>query len=203
MSTAAGPSGACSASAGISIAGYLMSERGVLHYHSLERRQIVPVPLKRVFPFFESPENLALITPPSLGFRVLTPGPVVMQAGTIIDYSIRLGGMPVRWRSLISTYDPPVCFVDEQLKGPYAYWRHTHRFASSPPGTVLMDEVAYALPAGMPPLVEGMVHSLYVRPSLERIFDYRANFYAAFFGGRYDGVFLQPPATEVATETRS
>ena len=174
-----------------------------MHYHSLERRQIVPVPLRRVFPFFESPENLALITPPSLGFRVLTPGPVVMQQGTIIDYSIRLGGIPVRWRSLISTYDPPVCFVDEQLKGPYAYWRHTHRFEASTPGTVLMDEVVYALPAGMPPLVEGMVHSLYVRPSLERIFDYRASFYAAFFGARYDGVLPKLPATEVATEMRS
>ena len=157
------------------------SKRRSLKCHRLQRSQTVPANLERVFPFFESPDNLALITPPSLGFRVITPGPVAMREGRVIDYRIRLGILPVRWRSLISTYDPPFCFVDEQLQGPYAYWHHTHRFESCARGTVLKDEVVYALPAGLPWLVESTVHAAYVRPALEHIFDYRASFYADFF----------------------
>jgi ligand-binding SRPBCC domain-containing protein len=179
-----------------------MSEPYGLRYHRLERRQTVPARLERVFPFFESPQNLALITPPSLRFRLVRPGSVTMQKGAIIDYTIRLGGMRVRWRSRISTYEPPVRFVDEQVKGPYAYWRHTHRFESSALGTVLIDEVVYALPAAMPSLVEGTVHSLYVRPSLERIFDYRADFYADFFGGQHSELQSGSAAPEAATQMR-
>lgn len=180
-----------------------MNEQDSLRYHTLERRQRVSACLERVFPFFENPENLALITPPSLRCRLVMPGPVTMQEGRTIDYSIRLGGMPVRWRSLISVYDPPVCFVDEQVKGPYAYWRHTHRFESTLLGTVLTDEVVYALPAGIPPFFEGVVNSLYVRPNLEHIFDFRANFYADFFGGQHSELASESAAPRAATALRS
>jgi ligand-binding SRPBCC domain-containing protein len=187
----------------MTVAGYRMNEQHSLRHHTLERRQTLPAPLERVFPFFENPENLALITPPSLRCRLVMPGPVTMQEGLRIDYTIRLGGMPVRWRSLISLYDPPVCFVDEQVKGPYAYWRHMHRFESTALGTVLTDAVVYALPAAMPPLVERIVHSLYVRPNLERIFDYRANFYADFFGGQQSELESESAAPRAATPMRS
>jgi ligand-binding SRPBCC domain-containing protein len=155
-----------------------------LRYHRLERSQTLQVSIGRVFSFFEAAENLALITPPSLGFRVVSPTPVVMEEGRVIDYRIRLCGLPVRWRSLISDYEPPFGFVDEQLQGPYAHWRHTHRFESCLRGTLVKDDVVYALPGGLPSALESTLHSLYVRPSLERIFDYRCRFYADFFDDR-------------------
>lgn len=186
----------------MTVAGYDMNAHHSSRHHRLERRQTVPARLERVFPFFENPENLALITPPSLRCRLVMPGPVTMQEGLLIDYTIRLGGMPVRWRSVISLYEPPVCFVDEQVKGPYAYWRHMHRFESTALGTVLTDEVVYALPAAMPSFVEGMLHSLYVRPNLERIFDYRAHFYTDFFGGHYGQPQSETAAPRAATQMR-
>jgi hypothetical protein len=148
--------------------------------HHLHREQVVARPLERVFPFFERPENLALITPPSLGFRVVTPGPVPMAEGTVIDYRIRLAGLPVRWRSVISAYEPPRFFVDEQLLGPYAYWRHEHRFEPLSGATRFVDDVYYRLPS-LPPGVGCLARELFVAPYLERIFDYRADFYRRFF----------------------
>jgi ligand-binding SRPBCC domain-containing protein len=159
-----------------------VNEASSLRFHRLQRRQTVPAQRARVFPFFESPHNLALITPPALQFRVITPGPVPMRAGIEIDYRIRLAGAPVRWRSLISSYEPPRSFVDEQLEGPYAYWRHTHRFEDLGGRTLILDEVLYALPEVLPSVLEATLHRLYVRPALEHIFDYRARFYADFFG---------------------
>ena len=90
----------------------------VMRIHTLNRKQVIAKPLDRIFPFFTKAENLALITPPSLAFRVLTPSPVPMERGRIIDYTIRILGLEVRWRSMITTYEPPVRFVDEQpLRG--------------------------------------------------------------------------------------
>lgn len=154
-----------------------------IEVHTLTREQWVARPLAEVFPFFEEPESLALITPPRMRFRVLTPSPVEMEQGRIIDYSLRVMGMPVRWRSLISTYDPPHCFVDEQLMGPYSFWHHTHRFDECQGGTRLTDVVRYALPALMPSPVAAAVHRLQVRPMLEEIFDYRGEQFRQRFGG--------------------
>ena len=136
----------------------------------LVAEQFVARPLFEVFEFFSRPENLARITPPSLGFVILTPSPIEMKAGTLIDYTIRLAGIPLRWRTLISVYDPPNRFVDEQLKGPYAYWHHTHRFSSVEGGTIIHDKIRYALPFGPFGM---LVHRLFVRRNLERIFSYR------------------------------
>ena len=139
---------------------------------------MLPHPLDEVFSFFSRPENLARITPPELGFELLSPSPVPMAEGGVIDYRIRVLGLPLRWTSVITVYEPPHRFVDEQRRGPYASWRHEHRFAAVPGGTLVEDEVAYALPLG--PLGT-LARTLFVKRQLERIFAYRNQRIAAFF----------------------
>jgi ligand-binding SRPBCC domain-containing protein len=136
----------------------------------LERRQWVPTPLERTFELYADAFALERITPPWLGFRVTTPGPIDLGEGTLIDYSLRLHGVPIRWRSRIEAWDPPHRFVDVQVRGPYRLWHHTHTFAAVDGGTRLTDRVRYALPLG--PLGE-LAHGLLVRRDLERIFDFR------------------------------
>ncbi len=147
--------------------------------YRLYREQWVPRALSEVFPFFERPENLARITPPELDFRLLTPSPVPMHQGALIDYTIRLVGIPVRWTTYIAAYDPPHLFVDVQLRGPYAFWHHTHRFIPENGGTRLVDEVRYCLPFGW---LGELVHELYVRRALKGIFDYRQERIQELFG---------------------
>jgi ligand-binding SRPBCC domain-containing protein len=142
-----------------------------MNIHSLRRTQLIPLSRSEVFAFFESAENLARITPPSLGFRILTPLPITMKVGTVIDYTIRWLGFPVRWRTLITTYEPPDLFVDEQINGPYSLWHHAHRFEDTPEGTRMTDEVHYCLPFG--PFGD-LAHGFLVQRQLEHIFDYRA-----------------------------
>lgn len=157
--------------------------RALMHVYRMQLEQWVAKPPDRVFPFFSRPENLALITPPNLGFRLLTPQPVDMEKGRVIDYTIRVLGLPTRWRTLITRYDPPSCFVDEQLSGPYSFWHHTHRFEQRHGGTLLQDELSYALPLALMGPARELVHTLYVRPALERIFAYRRRMFAGLFGG--------------------
>ncbi len=153
-----------------------------MRIHELAREQWVPRPLQRVFPFFERPENLSLITPPWLGFEILCPSPVEMAEGRLIDYRIRIKGVPVSWRSLISTYEPPHRFVDEQVIGPYAYWHHLHRFESEGHKTRILDRVRYALPRWLVGPSGRAVHGGFVRPALEEIFDYRAKVLERLYG---------------------
>ncbi len=138
--------------------------------YTLERQQYFRAPIDAVFPFFADARNLAAITPAWLGFRVLTPGPIAMAVGTRIDYRIRLAGLPVHWRTQITVWEPGRSFVDEQEKGPYALWRHTHRFEEIGPGVLMTDRVDYRLPLG--PLGR-LAHALAVGATLARIFDYR------------------------------
>jgi ligand-binding SRPBCC domain-containing protein len=147
--------------------------------HEIRDQQRVPRPLDEVFAFFARPENLARITPPWLGFGILTPSPVPMREGAVIDYVIRLGPLPTRWRTMITTYDPPHRFVDEQLSGPYSFWHHTHEFEADGDGTVIRDHVRYMLPFG--PLGD-LVHTLAVRRQVEGIFTHRRTVIAAEFG---------------------
>jgi ligand-binding SRPBCC domain-containing protein len=149
--------------------------------HLLTSQLYVRVALDEVFAFFGKPDNLARITPSWLGFRILTPPPVTMREGALIDYQISLGPFPTRWRTMITTYDPPHLFVDEQLNGPYSFWHHTHRFEAKGTGTNISDEIRYVLPFG--PL-GSLVHTLVVRRQLEGIFAHRRKIIAEQFPGK-------------------
>ena len=138
--------------------------------HTLATSMSVPLPRERVFAFFSDASNLELITPPELGFSILTPMPVRMREGTTIDYRLRLLSIPLRWRARISRWRPPVAFTDEQVRGPYRVWRHTHRFHDAGGcETTVEDVVHYGVPLW--PLGEPF-HPL-VRLELERIFRFR------------------------------
>jgi ligand-binding SRPBCC domain-containing protein len=137
--------------------------------HILEAEIELPKPLEEVFAFFARAENLERITPPELGFRIVTPAPVVVREGALIDYRLSLFGVPFGWQTKITQYDPPHSFTDEQLKGPYKLWVHQHTFEPTPGGTVIRDRVRYQLP--FYPFSE-VAHPL-VRRQLARIFAYR------------------------------
>ena len=135
-----------------------------------------------MFPFFADAQNLERLTPPWLSFRILTPPPIDMHVGALIDYRISLRGIPMRWRTRIARWEPDRAFADEQLRGPYAIWHHTHTFTPQDGGTVLGDDVVMRPRGGpMAPLV-----MKFVRGDVERIFQYRAKVMAEVFGGSED-----------------
>jgi ligand-binding SRPBCC domain-containing protein len=143
----------------------------VLRYHVLRREQRLPGAPEEVFPFFADAHNLEAITPPFLGFRVVTPRPIDMRVGALIEYRLKLHGLPVSWLTRIEEWTPGERFVDAQLAGPYRLWHHTHEFAADGDGgTVMRDTVRYALPYW--PLGEA-AHPLVAR-DLAAIFDFRA-----------------------------
>jgi ligand-binding SRPBCC domain-containing protein len=144
----------------------------------------VPHPPAAVFPFFADAQNLEALTPPWLSFRILTPLPIHMHVGALIDYRIKLHGMPLRWRTRIARWEPPFVFADEQLRGPYTLWQHTHTFTPCDGGTVLGDEVLLR-PKGGP--LAALVMKAFVRGNVERIFQFRAQVMAERFGGRQEG----------------
>ncbi len=150
----------------------------VMRVHTLDRTQHLPAPPEVAFAYFAEALNLEEITPPWLGFRVVTPAPIEMREGALIDYRLRLHGVPVRWRTRIEAWEPGRRFVDAQLSGPYRLWHHTHTFEPSGRGTLMRDVVRYALPLG--PIGELARRALVAR-DLERIFDFRAHAVAAAF----------------------
>ncbi|MBD3233273.1 MAG: CDP-paratose 2-epimerase [candidate division Zixibacteria bacterium] len=139
--------------------------------YELKREQLVDKPAEDLFTFFSKAENLSKITPSGMGFQMLTPLPVEMKEGTVLDYVVHIAGFPVRWTTLITHCKPPNKFVDIQLKGPYSYWHHTHSFISTDGGTLVIDEVRYAIPLG---IMGRIVHGLFVKRQLKKIFDYRS-----------------------------
>lgn len=126
--------------------------------------------IEKVFEFFSRPENLAVITPEKMNFNIITPLPIEMNQGKIIDYTINIFGFPLRWRSIISSYNIPNGFTDEQLLGPYAFWHHKHHFQEHNKGTVMTDIVTYAMPFGW---LGRLTHWISVQYQLKEIFSYR------------------------------
>jgi len=136
---------------------------------SLRTEAVLPLPRDEVFAFFAEAGNLERITPDSLRFEILTPSPIRMGEGVLIDYRIRIGGVPQKWRTRISLWDPPFRFADEQLKGPYRRWFHTHSFEEEENGTRMTDHVDYELPFGA---LGRLGHPL-IRRQLRKIFTHR------------------------------
>lgn len=129
-----------------------------------------------VFPFFGDATNLEAITPPWLHFQTLTPQPMTMKEGTLIDYRLRVRGFPLKWRTRINVWQPPFRFVDEQLRGPYRQWLHEHTFEVRDGGTLARDFVRYAVP------FDFLVHGWLVRPDVQKIFQFRNEALRRHFG---------------------
>ena len=134
----------------------------------LQTEQKIEKSQDELFRFFSDAHNLAKITPPWLNFQMLTPAPIEMQVGTLIDYRLKLRGIPLRWQSEITVWNPPHLFVDEQRRGPYRRWIHRHTFVPVPDGTLIKDEVEYAVLGG------SLVQKFFVAPDIEKIFAYRS-----------------------------
>ncbi len=130
---------------------------------------LLPYRLPEVFDFFTKAENLNLLTPPWLHFSILTPLPIEMRQGAVIQYRIKVRGIPRRWDSEITEWRPPFTFTDTQIRGPYRLWVHRHGFEETTEGTRVTDDVTYRVPGGT------LVNCLYVARELRKIFTYRQN----------------------------
>ncbi|MGC9197513.1 MAG: SRPBCC family protein [Acidobacteriaceae bacterium] len=136
----------------------------------------LPLGPEKLFPFFADAANLEALTPQWLNFKILTPRPIEMREGSLIEYKLAIHGLPVRWRTRISVWQPPHQFVDEQLSGPYQRWIHQHDFDACDGGTRVRDVVKYAVP------FDFAVHRWLVRPDIEKIFRYRSEELQRRFG---------------------
>jgi ligand-binding SRPBCC domain-containing protein len=148
-------------------------------YH-LRCELITQCPLLETFDVFKNPSNLAKITPGWLNFQVLTKD-VVMRQGAEIEYNIRWLGLPMHWKTLITEYQPPYLFVDEQAQGPYSLWRHRHTFESTSAGTKVGDHVEYSLPLGV---LGQIAHAVMVKRQLQAIFNFRQGEIGNMLGGK-------------------
>lgn len=149
-----------------------------MRVREFQRELWLPLSPDELFPFFANPGNLDALTPPWLHFRIVTPRPITMQPGALIDYQLRVRGLPLRWRTLIKEWQPPDRFVDEQVRGPYWQWIHEHTFEPRDGGTLARDVVRYAVP------FDFVVHPLFVRRDIETIFAYRQEALRQRFGGQ-------------------
>ena len=136
----------------------------------------LPRPRAEVFAFFSDAGNLERLTPPWLGFEILTPRPIAMRPGARIDYRLKIHGLPIRWKTEITAWDPPRQFVDEQLSGPYRLWHHTHTFIEEGDGTRVVDRVRYAMFGGR------WIHKLFVERDVRTIFAFRERVLRDIFG---------------------
>jgi len=152
--------------------------------YKLKFKQVINSSLDDVFSFFSNPENLSKITPEKLGFNILTPTPIKMKEGQLIDYSIKLLGKKIRWRTMITEYIPNVKFVDQQLKGPYSMWHHTHEFKDVDGKVEMTDEIYYVMPFG---LLGRLVNFLFVSRDLNNIFKHRVEIINKIFDTNYKG----------------
>jgi ligand-binding SRPBCC domain-containing protein len=135
--------------------------------HEFTAEQWLPIPRDELFSFFADAANLEALTPPWLKFSIITPVPIAMRPGALIDYRLRVRGVPLRWRTEITAWEPPVRFVDEQIRGPFRRWIHEHRFEPRDGGTLAVDRLRYAVPGG------ALINWLIVRHDVARIFAFR------------------------------
>ena len=138
--------------------------------YSLHFKQTINRPIEEVFDFFSKPENLSRITPKKLNFKILTPTPIKMMKGQIIDYTIRLIGFQIHWRTLITDYNPPYSFIDQQINGPYTIWHHKHTFKKTANGVEIYDDITYSIPFG---IIGRILHYIWIKKDLEKIFKHR------------------------------
>lgn len=149
-----------------------------MKYHILKKETVLNEKIEVIFDFFSKAENLNLITPPELGFKIITKLPVVMKKGAIIDYKIKLNGFSFKWKTEITKWEPPFYFEDTQISGPYKMWVHEHKFQDSKSKTIMVDTVKYLSPGG---LLEFIPHKLIVRKKVESIFKYRESKFSELF----------------------
>ena len=133
----------------------------------LATQLVIPHPLEEVFKFFSDAENLEKITPPLLCFKIVTPQPIDIKEGTLIDYRLKIRGIPVKWRTKIANWEPPHQFIDSQLWGPYRKWEHLHTFEETKDGTLMKDQVDYSVFGGR------LIERIFVRPDIKKIFTFR------------------------------
>jgi ligand-binding SRPBCC domain-containing protein len=138
--------------------------------HILLRETFINRPLEEVFDFFSAAENLNLLTPPNVNFKIITPLPIIIKKGAFIDYRIKVSGIPFQWRTEITAWEKNKMFCDEQRKGPYKIWKHTHSFKAVNNGTQMTDEVQYLSPGW---ILEPMINALFIKHKVAEIFDYR------------------------------
>jgi ligand-binding SRPBCC domain-containing protein len=146
--------------------------------HILEKKTIIERPIDEVFNFFSDAYNLNKITPDSLNFKIITPFPIHMHVGTLIDYEIKMLGIPFNWKTKITAWEPGKKFVDEQLSGPYKLWIHEHLFEDFGNKTLMTDTVKYQSPGG---IFEFIPHHLFVKLKVEEIFNYREKTILEYF----------------------
>lgn len=140
------------------------------HTHFLKSQIQINKPIGEVFQFFSKAENLNLLTPPELNFKIITPLPIVLKCGAIIDYRIQLSGFPFSWKTEITKWNPPNQFVDTQLQGPYQTWIHEHKFESKDGYTIMHDLVEYKAKGW---IFEPLIHRFFVAKRVKKIFAYR------------------------------
>ena len=138
--------------------------------YKLEYSQFVNKSINEVFDFFSNPENLSLITPNKLDFNIMTPCPIEMKDGQLIDYTIKIMAKKIRWRTMITQYNPPNMFIDQQLLGPYSMWHHKHIFIEKNGGVEIIDRIHYSIPFGF---LGQLVNYLFINRDLNNIFEYR------------------------------
>ena len=136
----------------------------------LQRETFVAKPIQEVFNFFSKTENLILITPAHLNFKIATPGPILMAKGTMIDYKLKLYGIPFKWKTEITAWQAPFTFTDKQLKGPYLKWIHQHQFEEREGGTLMTDRVEYAIPGW---IIEPLIYTFFIKGNIDAIFNFR------------------------------
>ncbi|WMJ73575.1 SRPBCC family protein [Cytophagaceae bacterium ABcell3] len=145
---------------------------------TIKRTTTLNRPIEEVFNFFSKAENLNIITPPEMQFKIISKPPIEIAEGTIIDYKIKLSGIPMFWRTQITHWEPMKKFVDKQIRGPYLLWEHQHILTPKGTSTEMIDIVDYKVPGW---IIEPLVHKLFVSGRLKSIFDYRQTKCAEIF----------------------